>query len=126
VKLRILSREQIYDNERKAFRGEVRLTRLRDQALLEKMLEKVCPGVELRLNSTKEDSETYLDDDMNTVISLIPEEQNYHWLLHEAAHALQDWDDEEEHSPEWLLIYLDLLKACGFSRAAHNLGARLL
>jgi hypothetical protein len=126
VKLRELTRGQIYVAETLAFKNDHYLTRERSENAIHRMFGRLLmlatwPTVNLLTRPQEgKESEAWLEKGEWWVF-LYDEEWSYHWLIHEMAHVLQDDNEDEEHSPSWLLHYVYLLRQLKRTRAANNL-----
>jgi len=140
MKLRTLSRIEIYDIEEQCFWREDWLCKPRDEKQLTRLIERFSkgfapePSIVLHLSWNEEwdgfdleadedprlESSSWCEDGVWNIY-LAPSEETNHWLIHELAHILQGDEEEEEHSPAWLLHYIDILRTFRRNRAANNL-----
>lgn len=111
MKLRTITRERLYRIEEEAFRTDQYLTKRRTPQQLRRKLLRLLPDHKVKLDFTDQldESEMWWDG-TRWQIRLVPGEMTYHWLVHEVAHVLQGPKEKEEHSPAWLLHYVDLVR----------------
>jgi hypothetical protein len=130
MKLRTLTREDLYEIEERVFRKEDWLSRERTYSQLRRTLNRWDPKIVLHTDPKPirhivgrgRESESWPDMSLPIWnIYLAPEERTYHWLIHEIAHCVQHPGEEEEHSPEWLLHYIHILRTFRRNRPADNL-----
>jgi hypothetical protein len=145
MKLRDLTRDELYALEERLFQNVDYLTKKRTPKQLQRMVDRIdsdfvlhlewdesWDGFDLDKPEPRDESECWIEDEEEhphlpiTHIYLAPDEHCYHWLIHELAHALQDPDSHDEHSPEWAFIYAALLKRVGHKFSALKLLENLI